>query len=49
MAPRETPKKCTKMSRTIKEIGTKIKGSPTGAIKKTILNKKTVEKTPLKG
>lgn len=48
MAPRETPKPTTKVQRTVKEMPAKGRASPIGAIKKTVLTKKTLEKTPLK-
>lgn len=52
MAPRETPKSTMKIQRptnvSVKDVPTKGRASPVGAIKKTILVKKTVDKTPLK-
>uniref|UniRef100_A0A2A4JNK0 Uncharacterized protein n=1 Tax=Heliothis virescens TaxID=7102 RepID=A0A2A4JNK0_HELVI len=48
MAPRETPKPTTKVQRNVKELPAKGRASPVGAIKKTVLVKKTVDKTPLK-
>ncbi|KAJ8733104.1 hypothetical protein PYW08_001402 [Mythimna loreyi] len=47
MAPRETPKPMTKVQRTVKDMPAKGRASPVGAIKKTILTKKTVDKTPI--
>lgn len=51
MAPRETPKSTMKIQRptnvNVKDVPTKGRASPVGAIKK-ILVKKTVDKTPLK-
>ncbi|PZC72289.1 hypothetical protein B5X24_HaOG211622 [Helicoverpa armigera] len=48
MAPRETPKPTTKVQRNVKDLPAKGRASPVGAIKKTVLVKKTVDKTPLK-
>ncbi|CAH0605699.1 unnamed protein product [Chrysodeixis includens] len=50
MAPRETTKSTVKMQTNlnIKDVPSKGRASPVGAIKKTILVKKTVDKTPLK-
>ncbi|KAJ8727756.1 hypothetical protein PYW07_001875 [Mythimna separata] len=47
MAPRETPKPATKVQRTVRDVPAKGRASPVGAIKKTTLVKKTVDKTPL--
>ncbi|XP_022825323.1 uncharacterized protein LOC111355570 [Spodoptera litura] len=48
MAPRETPKRAVKVQPIVKAMPAKGRASPVGAIKKTTVTKKPVDKTPLK-
>ncbi|KAF9798682.1 hypothetical protein SFRURICE_007012 [Spodoptera frugiperda] len=48
MAPRGTPKRAVKVQPVVKDMPAKGRASPVGAIKKTTVMKKPVDKTPLK-